>query len=202
MEGAMTMAKQRVKTKIDFKKIPACQGYIIVDPKKCCGCQSCMMACALVHSGGVNTKIARIQVLQNSYGKYPDDIEVAQCRQCVYPACFVACPAPDALFIDIKNGNVRRIDESECIGCQLCIPACPYKPSRIIWNFEKKVAQKCDLCIDTPYWDERGGIDGRQACVEICPMSAIKFTREIPTQIGDIGYKVNLKEEGWPMDRS
>jgi hypothetical protein len=32
-------------------------------------------------------------------------------------------------------------------------------------------------------------------------MGAIKFTQEIPTQTGDAGYKVNLREEGWPLDR-
>jgi Fe-S-cluster-containing dehydrogenase component len=83
----------------------------------------------------------------------------------------------------------------------MCVTACPYTPSSIIWNFEKGVAQKCDLCIDTPYWNEKGGADGMQACVENCPMEAIRFTGEIPTQIGDMGYKVNLRGEGWPMDR-
>lgn len=197
----MAKSKKRVRAEIDFKKIPASDGYIVVDPKKCCGCQSCMMACSLVHDGVINTKISRIQVTQNPYGHYPDDISVFQCRQCVYPACLVACPVPGAIFVDVENGNARRIDEAKCIGCQECIPACPYTPSSIIWNFEKKVAQKCDLCLDTHYWDETGGVDGKQACVEICPMNAIAFTKAIPTQIGDTGYRVNLREEGWPLDR-
>lgn len=195
------MAKKRVKKDIDFKQIPACEGYIVVDPKKCSGCQTCMMACSLVHDGKINTKLARIQVTQNPYGHYPHDIDVTQCRQCIYPACFVACPVPGAHFIDTENGNVRRIDASNCIGCQTCVSACPYTPGSIIWNFRDGVAQKCDLCVDTPYWNEEGGIDGKQACVENCPMGAIKFTKEIPTQIGDTGYKVNLRGEGWPLDR-
>jgi len=195
------MVKKRVKVKKDFKQIPACEGYIVVDPKKCCGCQTCMMACSLVHEGKINTKLARIQVIQNPYGHYPDDIDVQQCRQCVFPACFAACPVPEAFFIDTENGNVTRIDKSTCIGCQLCITACPFTPSRIVWNFEEGVAQKCDLCVDTPYWSEKGGPDGKQACVEVCPMEAIKLTKEIPTQIGDLGYKINLRGEGWPLDK-
>jgi protein NrfC len=197
------MVKKRVKVKVkkDFKQIPACEGYIVVDPKKCCGCQTCMMACSLVHEGKINTKLARIQVIQNPYGHYPDDIDVQQCRQCVFPACFAACPVPEAFFIDTENGNVTRIDKSTCIGCQLCITACPFTPSRIVWNFEEGVAQKCDLCVDTPYWSEKGGPDGKQACVEVCPMEAIKLTKEIPTQIGDLGYKINLRGEGWPLDK-
>ncbi len=195
------MDKKRVKTEQDLRHIPACEGYIVVDPKKCCGCQTCMMACSLVHGGKANTTLARIQVIQNPYGHYPDDIDVYQCRQCVFPECLVACPVPGALYIDTKNGNVRRVDKSKCIGCQLCVTACPFTPSRVIWDSEKGVAQMCDLCIDTPYWNEKGGPGGKQACVEVCPMEAIRFTGEIPTQIGDSGYKVNLRGAGWPLDK-
>ncbi|MBW2140670.1 MAG: 4Fe-4S dicluster domain-containing protein [Deltaproteobacteria bacterium] len=195
------MVKKRKKDEVDFSQLPACEGYIVIDPKKCCGCQTCMMACSLAHGGKINTKIARIQVMQDPYEHYPNDIDVAPCRQCVYPECLAACPVPDAIFVDTGNGNVRRVDESKCIGCQLCVTACPFIPSSIVWNFEEGVAQKCDLCIDTPHWDEKGGFGGKQACVDVCPMDAIELTREIPTQIGDTGYKVNLRKEGWPLDR-
>jgi len=195
------MAKRRVKAEKYLRHIPASDGYIVVDPKKCCGCQACMMACSLVHGGKANTTLSRIQITQNPYGCYPNDIDIYQCRQCVFPECFAACPVPDALYIDTMNGNIRRVNESECIGCQLCVTACPFTPSRVIWNSEKRVAQMCDLCIDTPFWNEKGGPDDKQACVEVCPMEAIRFTSEIPTQIGDYGYKVNLRGEGWPLDK-
>ena len=195
------MVKKRTKTEQDLRHIPVCEGYIVVDPKKCCGCQTCMMACSLVHGGKANTTLARIQVTQNPYGRYPDDIDVYQCRQCVFPECLAACPVEGALYIDTKNRNVRRVDKSKCIGCQLCVTACPFTPSRVVWDSEKGVAQMCDLCIDTPYWNEKGGPGGKQACVEVCPMEAIRFTGEIPTQIGDSGYKVNLRGAGWPLDK-
>jgi protein NrfC len=195
------MAIKGRKGEVDLKQMPACDGYIVVDPKKCCGCQTCMMACSLVHNGSINTKLSRIQVIQDPYGCYPDDVDVVQCRQCTYPECLVSCPVLGTIFVDAENGNVRRIDESKCIGCRICVSACPYTPSRVIWNFEEGVAQKCDLCIDTPSWNMEGGVDGKQACVEVCPMEAIKLTREAPTQVGDAGYKVNLRGEGWPLDR-
>ena len=187
------MIKGRVESGMDIKKIPVCSGYIVVDPKKCSGCQTCMMTCSLVHEGKINTKLARIQVTQDPYGHYPDDIDVHQCRQCVNPACLKACPEPGAMFVDPENGNVRRIDRSKCDGCQECIQACPYTPSRVIWNHEESVAQKCDLCVDTPYWGETGGPGVKQACVEACPMQAIDFTEEVPAQKGDAGYRVNLR---------
>jgi protein NrfC len=78
-----------------------------------------------------------------------------------------------------------------------CVNACPYPPGRAIWNHEDGHAQKCDLCVDTPHWDENGGPDGKQACVQVCPLGAIRFTDVIPAQEGDEGYKVNLRGDGW-----
>lgn len=176
--------------------IPASGGYLLVDTKKCAGCVSCMLACSLVHEGKENLSLSRIQVLQNPFGRFPEDVSQEQCRQCVYPACVDACPT-GALHAEEKYGNVRLVDEKKCIGCQRCVAACPHTPSRAIWNFEQKHAQKCDLCANTPHWKEQGGPDGKQACVEVCPMKAIKFTREIPAQMGEVGYQVNLRGASW-----
>ncbi len=33
--------------------------------------------------------------------------------------------------------------------------------------------------------------------MEVCPIGAIKFTKEIPVQMGDNGYKVNLRTKHW-----
>jgi protein NrfC len=178
--------------------IPVSKGYLLVDTKKCQGCVSCMLACSLVHEGVESLSLSRIQVIQNSFEKWPDDLTIEQCRQCVDPACVEACPT-GALHADAKYGNVRRIDVKKCIGCKECVKACPYMPSRAIWNFQEKHAQKCDLCVNTPYhWDKNGGgPDGKHACVEVCPVGAIQFTKKIPVQEGDTGYKVNLRDNNW-----
>ncbi len=176
--------------------IAACEGYLLVDTKKCQGCMTCMLACSLVHEGKENLSLARIQVLQNPFEKFPDDITLAQCRQCVSPACVEVCPT-GALYADSRNGNVRKVDQDNCIGCKACINACPYEPGRSIWNFQGSYAQKCDLCADSGFWNEQGGPNGKQACVEACPVKAIQFTARIPVQEGDDGYGVNLRGEGW-----
>ena len=54
---------------------------------------------------------------------------------------------------------------------------------------------KCDLCVDTPYWKEKGGPKGKQACVEACPMGALKFVAKTPEQVDSIGYDVNLRKD-------
>jgi protein NrfC len=176
--------------------LPASGGYLLVDTKKCQGCMTCMLACSLVHEGKENLSLARIQVIQNSFEKFPNDITLSQCRQCVEPACLNACPT-GALHVDSKHGNVRMIDPDKCIGCGSCVKACAYAPARAIWDFEDEHAQKCDLCADTPFWNEQGGPEGKQACVELCPVAALKFTKEIPKQEGDDGYNINLRGEGW-----
>jgi protein NrfC len=183
--------------------IPPSQGYLLVDTRKCQGCTSCMLACTLVHEGVENPSLSRIQIIQNSFESFPDDVTIEQCRQCVDPACVRVCPT-DALRANAGYGNVRMIDRTKCIGCGDCIEACPYTPSRPVVvsdeNFDHdQKGRKCDLCADTPYhWDDAGGgPDGKQACVEVCPVGAIKFTKEIPVQEGDEGYKVNLRGSTW-----
>ena len=139
--------------------IPPSQGYLLVDMKKCSGCMSCMLACSLVHEGKENVCLSRIQIVQDSFGRFPTDITMAQCRQCEDPLCVKVCETK-ALQADKMNGNVRIVDERRCIGCMRCVQVCPFVPSRVQWNFETKRAQKCDLCSETPFWNEEGGAGG------------------------------------------
>jgi len=166
-------------------------GFILVDTNKCQGCQSCMLACSLVHEGALSLSSARIQVLSNPYGSFPDDITISQCRQCTKPACMKACPT-GALARDPKHQNVATIDPAKCIGCQKCINACSWAPARSIWNNEAGKSQKCDMCASASNWDETGGPDGKKACLEICPMGAISFSNVIPAQDDPDSYNVDL----------
>jgi protein NrfC len=168
-------------------------GYIVHDSRLCLGCQSCMFACSMVHEGVANPSLSRIQIIRDapSFTKYPYDIIMSVCRQCVTPLCVQNCPT-GACHVDTANGNVRRIDEDKCIGCGRCIESCPHKPHRTIWNFVKNISMKCDLCIDAPYWGKKGGPDGHQACVDICPAKALKLVHEPPPQTDVTGYDVDL----------
>ena len=177
-------------------KYPASKGYLLYDSRKCIGCTTCMLSCSLTHYGVQSLSLANIQIIQDSFGKFPTDLQMAPCRQCVTPPCVLNCPV-GAAFIDEKNGNVRRIDAKKCIGCKTCIKMCPQQPHRTVWNQAAKKSSKCDLCLETPYWNEKGGPLGKQACVEACPMKAIKFVTETPDQEETDGYNVNLRNEHW-----
>jgi protein NrfC len=175
---------------------PTSKGYLVYDSKKCAGCTTCMLSCSLVHYGVQNLSLARIQIMQDSFGKFPYDIKMAPCRQCATPPCVINCPV-GAAFVDTANGNVRRIDSEKCIGCKTCLAMCPQQPHRPVWNHTIGKSSKCDLCLDTPHWNEKGGPDGKQACVESCPMKAIKFVTAMPNQEETEGYDVNLRNEHW-----
>ncbi len=171
----------------------ASKGYIVYDSRLCWGCQSCMFACSMSHYGEANPALSRIQIIRDapSFTKYPLDVVMAACRQCVTPLCVQNCPT-GAAHVDAANGNVRVIDESKCIGCKRCIQSCPQRPRRAVWNPYKNKSSKCDLCIDAPYWSRKGGPDGEPACVTGCPAKALKLVQEAPPQEDVSGYDVNL----------
>jgi protein NrfC len=166
-------------------------GYLVYDSRRCAGCQSCMLACSLVHEGAASTSLSRIQVSRAILTRYPYDIQMSVCRQCPEPRCVENCPT-GACHVDAAHGNVRRIDSAKCVGCQTCLSACPYSPHKTVWNPTANKATKCDLCSDAPYFSKPGGPSGNQACVTTCPMKALKVVAELPSQTDISGYDVNL----------
>jgi len=56
----------------------------------------------------------------------------------------------------------------------------------------KNKSAKCDLCADAPFWSQKGGPEGKQACIETCAAKALKLVKEAPPQMDIAGYDVNL----------
>lgn len=167
-------------------------GYLVYDSKRCAGCLSCMLACSLVHDGAASTSLSRIQVSRAVLAKYPFDIQISACRQCPTPLCVKNCPT-GACHVSTTHGNVRMIDPEKCIGCQRCLNACPFAPHRTIWKPTEKKSTKCDLCVNAPYFSQKGGPAGQQACVTTCPTGAIKLVAQLPSQIDFSGYDISLE---------
>jgi protein NrfC len=171
---------------------PRSTKYLVYDSRHCAGCLGCMLACSLVHEGATSLSLSRIQVHRAVLNKYPSDLHQNVCRQCPTPLCVDNCPT-GACHVSAANGNVRMIDEAKCIGCQTCLNSCPQLPHRIIWDPAKKKATKCDLCVNTPFYNKKGGPGGTQACVEACPASSLKIVDELPEQADLRGYDRNLQ---------
>lgn len=108
------------------------------------------------------------------------------CMQCEKPPCVKVCPVrttyrePDGIVV---------VDYNWCIGCRMCIGACPYWARRFNWGEPKLpkeemnpethylgnrprmkgVVEKCTFCI------QRTRKGRYPACVEVCPVGARKF---------------------------
>ncbi len=137
-------------------KLRKAMGHVSFNSEKCAGCRVCMAVCSLYHEGAVCPDLARIQVIAPILKIF--EVEGYTCKQCEGPECLYACPQ-EALYVDEKTG-ARVIDEDRCIGCRLCMEACPQYPNTPIrYNMQKKVCFKCDLC------------DGDPQCVKFCPKS-------------------------------
>ncbi len=63
------------------------------------------------------------------------------CQHCSDPECIKVCPTQASHRA--QNGTVQ-IDKAKCIGCKLCLKACPYGVRT--YNEETKVVEKCTLC--------------------------------------------------------
>lgn len=146
-------------------------GVIEYTPERCVGCQRCVLICASVHGGAISPQRSGIMWKEEFIGR--ETYEPMFCKQCENPLCYWACPKKDqALSVDEVTG-ARYINADNCIGCKSCIKACPYTPSRINFDTERKVSVKCDLCKDRP--------DG-PACMEVCSTvsgsKAINFVKK------------------------
>ncbi len=129
----------------------------------CVGCNLCELACSLFHDDVVNPRRSRIQIhrtahtggASGNYWDYP-----VLCRQCEHVYCVEACPV-DCFTVNPATGTFDVVPE-ECIGCTLCVEACPW--GEIFMDPQTNIAIKCDLCGDED-----------PKCVEICPSDVLKL---------------------------
>ena len=137
--------------------------------KKCLGCKSCEIACAVAHSltkdlfksiGEEVKSLPRKKVLGGKDKNYP-----VSCRHCKEPKCVDACMS-HALSYDADIGLVIH-DETRCVGCWMCVMVCPYAAIRP--NIKTRIPLRCDKCKDR---DE-------PACVKACPTGAIIWQEEV-----------------------
>lgn len=159
---------------------------MVIDLKRCIGCQSCTMACK-THNG-TPAGIFYRRVLEKITGNFPGVRRTyvpTQCMHCEDPPCVKSCPA--GVFSKRDDGIVL-IDNDKCYGARVCRMVCPYNaisfldeistyyPDRItpteeIWYaaHQEGTVGKCTFCADRLE-------EGLQpACVQTCPTDALKL---------------------------
>jgi carbon-monoxide dehydrogenase iron sulfur subunit len=139
---------------------------IFCDLRKCLACNACELACAVEHSSSKDLFQA---VLQEESPARRREVQPA-IRGNISLACYHCDPAPcvDACITGAmhKEGEATLVDQEKCVGCWMCVMACPFG---VITPSKLKVALKCDLCPDREGREGRG----RYACVEACPTEAL-----------------------------
>jgi len=129
---------------------------IIIDQSACTGCRQCELVCSVKHTGTANPARARVSVVKwEAEGFYLPML----CQQCLEPACAAVCPKS---ALSREQGTDRIvINRDLCIGCKMCVMACPFGAMGIDVKEGKVI--KCDLC------------QGEPTCVDFCEAGALKF---------------------------
>ncbi|MFQ5866275.1 MAG: 4Fe-4S dicluster domain-containing protein [bacterium] len=185
---------------------------MVIDLDKCTACQACTISCLAENNiPFVGPKEARkgraifwTEVISDIEGEYPyakAHFIPRPCMHCDNPACIKVCPV-HATYKN-KEGIVGQI-YNRCIGCRLCMCACPYTARSFNWyhiewpspmdkqlNPEvsvrcKGVVEKCNFCIQRIHKvKERAKKEKRKirdeevvklpACCQTCPGGARYF---------------------------
>ncbi len=142
----------------------------VVYPREqwCVACNLCEVACMTEHSRTKDPLKAYLlekpRPVSRAKVEYRPPVSISiMCRHCTEAECVEAC----------KNGTLTRnettgrieLDQDKCLGCWMCIMACPYGAIGQVEKGGRNVANKCDLCPDREI----------PACVTACPNRALIF---------------------------
>ncbi len=137
---------------------------IVINVEKCTGCRLCELACSLHHEKCCNPSKSRIHAI--IWAEEGVSVPVV-CSHCDDAPCMVACKF-EALWRDPATGGILVIEDN-CIGCKMCMIACPY--GCIGYDKDTHKIFKCDLC------------DGDPKCCSICPTDALNYIKSEKTAI-------------------
>ena len=131
----------------------------VIDLDRCIGCHGCHVACK--QENNVSLGLYWNQVVNiGPSGTFPN-VEMyflpTLCQECENPPCVTVCPTKASYQ---RADGVVLIDRAKCIGCKLCMKACPYGARS--YNTETKVVEKCTTCAHLTDSGEK------PACVKNC----------------------------------
>mmetsp|Transcript_6262 Transcript_6262/g.3509 ORF Transcript_6262/g.3509 Transcript_6262/m.3509 type:complete len:161 (-) Transcript_6262:675-1157(-) len=135
----------------------------IVDSERCTGCRLCEIICSVKHTGVSNPARSSIHIIKwDNEGFYLPML----CQHCQDAACMAICPK-GAISRDDDIGRIM-INYDLCMGCKMCISACPF--GAMGFDAKEEKVFKCDLC------------DGNPQCVRFCDMKAIDYVNVAKVQ--------------------
>jgi molybdopterin-containing oxidoreductase family iron-sulfur binding subunit len=160
---------------------------MVIDEGKCDGCKKCTEACQTMHYTESDREWIKVFTMKDAEATAPYFFP-KPCFHCDNPPCTKVCPV-NATFK--RQDGIVLIDNERCIGCRMCMAACPYSTRFFNWSHPdpKQTAaigdavyspessyprrmgtvEKCDFCPDML---RQGKMP---ACVSGCPMDALYF---------------------------
>ncbi|AJC12335.1 molybdopterin oxidoreductase [Berryella intestinalis] len=117
---------------------------------RCVGCRTCTIACKMENS--VPEGIQHMRVLNDQgdtvydvpSGSYPAlsfEWTPVPCMHCDSSPCLPVCPTGAT---SKRDDGIVLVDEEKCIGCRMCMEACPYDARS--FDESSKTVVKCSLC--------------------------------------------------------
>ncbi|AFQ46229.1 4Fe-4S dicluster domain-containing protein [Desulfosporosinus meridiei] len=133
--------------------------------EKCVGCRGCEMACKNEYQTDAAPRWRQVFQLREEDYSLPTRMFFSMaCNHCANPECLRVCPVK--AYTKREDGIVVH-DHDRCIGCRLCLMACPY--DRPQFNPAQKKVEKCNLCY------QRIDKGEKPACVAACIPEALQL---------------------------
>jgi molybdopterin-containing oxidoreductase family iron-sulfur binding subunit len=190
--GSKARRQGAVKTVIDFEKeqrrnirlqtdtlqkqgrdgLAGRSWVLVTDLSKCRNSRQCVKACQEFHQLRPEQLHLNTLLMKDSSRAAPYFLP-KHCQHCDNPPCVPVCPV-NATFK--RSDGIVLIDNQRCIGCRLCLAACPYSARIFNW-FEPRDAEKYSKL---PYNVELN-IPQKKGTVSKCSFSADKLRKgELP----------------------
>ncbi|HEU5319342.1 MAG TPA: 4Fe-4S dicluster domain-containing protein, partial [Methylomirabilota bacterium] len=103
---------------------------MVVDVRRCVGCQTCTIACKQEHGLPPGTQWRFVADCEA--GEYPDVRRVflpMQCMHCAEPPCVPVCPTGASRR---REDGIVWVAYEACVGCGYCAVACPYHGRHLV----------------------------------------------------------------------
>lgn len=108
---------------------------MVIDLKRCVGCQTCTISCKVAN--GLGHDVVRCRVIDQEVGKFPDVQRIfvsLRCMHCSKPECVKVCPTGATKQ---REDGIVTVNHDKCMGCRYCSIACPYQ-ARTFLGLEKR----------------------------------------------------------------
>jgi molybdopterin-containing oxidoreductase family iron-sulfur binding subunit len=105
------------------------QWVMVFDLRRCDGCERCTEACVEMHGLPEDQPWIKVLKLHDAAGQ--TYYMPRPCMQCERPPCVRVCPVK-ATFR--AADGVTLVDQDRCIGCRMCMAACPYDARTFTWT--------------------------------------------------------------------